>query len=167
MSKFIREVSMTLFDDILVHTSTGVHSEVEFNFQYCWRLRKHYKPQKLTMIHVHPDDCAWLSDTDRNMVKGWATAFWIPIVYITICKQYDHFLNKYNNAYYKSIVKIENNRPVIYDTLTPSIDVYNISLTKEIDLLIKSSRNFLLKDFYFYMLDRKRTQRIQLAKLLL
>lgn len=162
-SKFIRETSMTLFDDVLVHVSIGKSYEVKFNFEYCWSIRKKYKPKTLTMIHIHPDGCLWTSTKDRNMVKGWSLAFYIPIIFIVITN-----VGKNKYGFVKQIVKIVDDKPTIFTVEEGKIDVENNILNSfELKLLIFASRDLLLSKFCLYLLNKKMNKKIKLNKLLL
>jgi len=171
MSKFIRETSMTLFDDKLVHCSIGTYAQVNFDFEHCWEIRKKYRPHTLTMIHVHPDNCLYMSTigkvNDRNMVKGWAQAFGIPIIFIIISKDAAFDASKrYDWRLVKYVVKLENNKPVIYETLSfPDID--KIAIVGPLKYLTEASTNSWLNNVNFNRLKKKVNKRIEISKILL
>jgi len=173
-SKFIRETSLTLFDDVLVHCSIGEYSQVNFDSEYCLSIRKKYMPKTLTMVHVHPDGCLKMSESgavnDRNMVQGWSMAFGIPIIFVIISKRtifhYGRVEQKHLWAFTKYVVKLENNRPVIYETLSFT-DYDGDVIAGVLKLLAFSSRDSLFNNFFYKMLKTKIGKKIKISKLLL
>jgi hypothetical protein len=170
MNKFIRETSMTLFDDKLIHCSIGTAGQVNFDFEYCWNLRKQYKPKHLTMIHVHPDNFLKMSSIDRNMVKGWAMAFGIPIIFIIISKvkwatSYSG-KNVANLGYVKYVVSMHENKPIIYETQLVT-DFYKTIIIGSLHHLTEASTNSWLNNIHFNRLNKKIGKKIELSKKLL
>jgi len=168
-NKFIRETSLTLFDDVLVHCSIGEYSQVNFDSEYCLGIRKKYRPKTLTMVHVHPNDFLKMSTSgkvnDRNMVQGWSLAFGVPIIFVIISNVHTRFdtpiwaLTKY-------VVKLENNKPTIYETLSFK-DYDGDVITGVLKLLALSSRDSLFNNFFYKILKTQIGKKIEISKLLL
>lgn len=166
MNKFIRETSMTMFDDTLIHCSIGTAGQVDFDFEYCWNLRNQYKPKTLTMIHVHPDNFLKMSSIDRNMVKGWAMAFGIPVVFIIISKVQLKLSKMITYGYDKCIVSINKNKPIIYET-QKNVDLYDHVIFGSLHHLVEASTNSWLNNIHFNRLNKKIGKKIELSKKLL
>jgi hypothetical protein len=168
-SKFIRETSLTLFDDVLVHCSIGEYARVNFDSEYCLGIRKKYMPKTLTMVHVHPDGCLKMSESgavnDRNMVQGWSMAFGIPIIFVII-SLHGKAGKKHLWAFTKYVVKLENNKPTIYETLSFT-DYDSDVIAGALKLLAFSSRDSLFNNFFYKMLKTKIGKKVEISKLLL
>jgi proteasome lid subunit RPN8/RPN11 len=81
-----KEVAVIIADNKVISLSEGTLTRVEFDFFEAWQYWKKHKPKVLYMFHVHPEGSYALSGTDRNMLKGWAKAFPIPIIYGIVTK---------------------------------------------------------------------------------
>lgn len=169
MTKFIRETSMTLFDKTLVHCSVGEFAQVNFDSAYCLSIRKKYKPKQLTMIHVHPDNCLWMSTSgevnDRNMVKGWSLAFGVPIVFIIISKVNLRIAKTKRYAFIKYVVELENNKPIIHE-VKKRADLDDV-IIGPLKYLTKASTDSWFNDYNFRKLNKLVGTKIELSKVLL
>ena len=65
----------------LISIEEGTAGGVEFDFFGAWEYYKVKQPKDLLMVHTHPDDYLRMSPIDTNMLKGWMTAFPVPIYY--------------------------------------------------------------------------------------
>jgi hypothetical protein len=85
---FNREISCFVVPNKGISSMTTNNSAgaVEFDFFSIWEHIKtmEEKPKYVYMIHTHPPFLNKMSDTDENMIEGWATALGIPIFFVVV-----------------------------------------------------------------------------------
>jgi len=97
------ESSITIFNDKIIDFSRGTPTSVEFNFERIWKYSKNTSlcSDLYHFYHVHPTDSLFLSETDKNCMKGLRLAFGMDINFYVItflASEIDMF-----NTYYKMI----------------------------------------------------------------
>lgn len=85
---FQREVSCFITDSqgILSLTTNNSGGHVEFDFFSIWEAIKRLetRPNRVCMIHTHPEGFANMSGIDRNMLPGWRLAMGVPVHYLVV-----------------------------------------------------------------------------------
>jgi proteasome lid subunit RPN8/RPN11 len=85
---FNREISCFVIPNkgIISMTTNNSAGGVEFDFFHIWEQIKKMeeRPNYVYMIHTHPPYLNKMSDTDENMIEGWAMALGIPIFIIVV-----------------------------------------------------------------------------------